>query len=47
MQKLMRAGLGSNNIDSAARYPEALALDVLAQAFGSAAMPDTREHDPP
>ncbi|HUS17181.1 MAG TPA: molybdopterin-dependent oxidoreductase, partial [Chloroflexia bacterium] len=47
MQKIVRAGLGSNNIDSDARYPEAEALDVLEQAFGYAAMTnnllDTRQ----
>ncbi len=40
MQKLMRGGLGSNNIDSDARYPEAEALDALEAAFGYAAMSD-------
>ncbi|MGI8588702.1 MAG: molybdopterin-dependent oxidoreductase [Chloroflexia bacterium] len=47
LQKVMRAGLGSNNIDSDARYPEAEALAVLEETFGYAAMTnnllDTRQ----
>ncbi len=47
MQKVVRAGLGSNSIDSDARYPEAEALAVLEEAFGYGAMTnnmlDTRQ----
>jgi predicted molibdopterin-dependent oxidoreductase YjgC len=47
MQKVVRAGLGTNNIDSDARYPENEALAVLEQAFGFPAMTnnllDTRQ----
>ena len=47
MQKVVRAGLGTNNIDSPARYPEADGLAVLEEAFGFPAMTnnllDTRQ----
>jgi len=47
LQKVMRGGLGSNNIDSDGRYPEATALAVLEEAFGYGAMTnnllDTRQ----
>jgi predicted molibdopterin-dependent oxidoreductase YjgC len=47
LQKVMRAGLGTNNIDAPARYPEAEALAVLEETFGYAAMTnnllDTRQ----
>ncbi|HMA35341.1 MAG TPA: molybdopterin-dependent oxidoreductase [Chloroflexia bacterium] len=47
LQKIMRGGLGSNNIDSDARYPENEALAVLEEAFGYGAMTnnllDTRQ----
>jgi predicted molibdopterin-dependent oxidoreductase YjgC len=47
MQKVMRGGLGSNSIDSDARYPEADSLAVLEETFGYGAMTnnllDTRQ----
>jgi predicted molibdopterin-dependent oxidoreductase YjgC len=40
LQKVVRGGLGSNNLDSDARYPESEALAVLEDALGYAAMTD-------
>ena len=47
LQKVMRAGLQTNNLDSDARYPEDQALTVMEEVFGYPAMTnsllDTRQ----